>query len=776
MVVALLLAVLQTVASLTGVVKDPNGQVVVGATVIVRSPSGGEQRTVTDGEGRFTLDSPPASGQVVVRADGFADAQQAIGAGPLEFTLAPASVLESVVVTATRTERRLGTIPASVNVVTSEVLKASPAVIVDDALRAVPSFSLFRRTSAIAAQPTTQGVSLRGIGPSGQSRTLVLLDGVPFNDPFGGWVYWTRVPMLSVDQIEITEDAASSLYGNIAMGGVINIVTARPSARLVQFQSQYGSRSTPKADLFAADRWGRLGAAIEASAFDTRGFPIVAARERGPIDNNADVEYANVTGKVEFDPSDRVHTFLRASRFSENRTNAKVGEVNSTTWQAASAGVQAQLPDSSTVSAHVFGDRQRSAFNFLAVTNAATTRNVVRLATDQRVPTNGIGGMAQWTKVFGTRHVVSAGTDYRWVDGDSEEDAYVAAVPTVITGVTQAATKSLRRISGGTQRSVGAFVSDIITPTSNLVLTLSARIDRWKNYDGHNLETSVATGQPTANYRDDLPVVTDTVVSPRVAALYHFTDSVTAWGAFNTGFRAPTLTELYRQFSVGAVTTRPNAELGPERLTGGEFGLNVAPVRNLTARFTLFDNRVKNPVSNVTLSATLAQKQNLGRTRIRGVQSDVEYRITPTLRVSGAYIYNEATVTDGGAANAALVGKYLAQVPKHRGSLQVFWADPRIATLALSVQMQGMQYNDDQNVQSIPAATLTEAGYDADFGAGLPGYTAVDVTAARAIGRMFEVFIGAQNVFDTEYFVQTNPSTIGTPRLVHGGLRVRFGR
>lgn len=776
MVVALLLAVLQTVASLTGVVKDPNGQVVVGATVIVRSPSGGEQRTVTDGEGRFTLDSPPASGQVVVRADGFADAQQAIGAGPLEFTLAPASVLESVVVTATRTERRLGTIPASVNVVTSEVLKASPAVIVDDALRAVPSFSLFRRTSAIAAQPTTQGVSLRGIGPSGQSRTLVLLDGVPFNDPFGGWVYWTRVPMLSVDQIEITEDAASSLYGNIAMGGVINIVTARPSARLVQFQSQYGSRSTPKADLFAADRWGRLGAAIEASAFDTKGFPIVAARERGPIDNNADVEYANVTGKVEFDPSDRVHTFLRASRFSENRTNAKVGEVNSTTWQAASAGVQAQLPDSSTVSAHVFGDRQRSAFNFLAVTNAATTRNVVRLATDQRVPTNGIGGMAQWTKVFGTRHVVSAGTDYRWVDGDSEEDAYVAAVPTVITGVTQAATKSLRRISGGTQRSVGAFVSDIITPTSNLVLTLSARIDRWKNYDGHNLETSVVTGQPTANYRDDLPVVTDTVVSPRVAALYHFTDSVTAWGAFNTGFRAPTLTELYRQFSVGAVTTRPNAELGPERLTGGEFGLNVAPVRNLTARFTLFDNRVKNPVSNVTLSATLAQKQNLGRTRIRGVQSDVEYRITPTLRVSGAYIYNEATVTDGGAANAALVGKYLAQVPKHRGSLQVFWADPRIATLALSVQMQGMQYNDDQNVQSIPAATLTEAGYDADFGAGLPGYTAVDVTAARAIGRMFEVFIGAQNVFDTEYFVQTNPSTIGTPRLVHGGLRVRFGR
>jgi iron complex outermembrane receptor protein len=189
---------------------------------------------------------------------------------------------------------------------------------------------------------------------------------------------------------------------------------------------------------------------------------------------------------------------------------------------------------------------------------------------------------------------------------------------------------------------------------------------------------------------------------------------------------------------------------------------------------TWFDNRVKNPVSNVTLSATLAQKQNLGRTRIRGVQTDVEYRITPELRVAGAYLYNDARVTDGGVTNAALVGRFLAQVPEHRGSVQVSYAHPKFASLAVSVQFQGMQFNDDQNLQFIPAATLTDAGYDADFGVGLPGYTAVDVSASRAIGRMFEVFVGAQNVFNTTYFVQTNPSTIGTPRLVNAGLRLRF--
>lgn len=776
MLLAAVFAILQAISTVSGVVKDGSGNVVSGATVLIRAQSGAVLQTVTDEDGRFAL-APPATdtgATLVVQAPGFAEVQQPLPRNEVEIVLSPASVLETVVVTATRTERRLGTVPASVNVVTAETIKTSPAVVADDVLRQVPSFSLFRRASSLVAQPTTQGVSLRGIGPSGQSRTLVLLDGVPFNDPFGGWVYWTRVPLLSVNQIEITEDTASSLYGNYAMGGVINIVTNRPTKRTIELKSQYGNRSTPKVDLFASDRWNKLGVAVEASGFDTDGFPIVAERERGPIDNNAEVKYGNVTGKLEYDPTDSVHAFARASYFSEDRVNAKVGEVNDTKWTAFSGGAQFLLPDSSTLQSHVFVDRQKAHFNFLAVTNAATTRNVVRLATDQRVPTNGVGGMVQWTKVLGTSQVLSAGADMRWVDGDSREDAYVAAVPTVITGVTQAATLSVQRISGGTQRSLGAFVSDIITPTSKLVLTLSARADRWRNYDGHNLETTVATGLPTANYNDHLPVRSDTVFSPRVAALYHLTDRVSAWGAVNSGFRAPTLTELYRQFSVGAVTTRPNAELGPERLVGGELGMNVSPARNLTARVTWFDNRVKNPVSNVTLSATLAQKQNLGRTRIKGVQTDVEYRLGLAWRLAGAYIYNEAKVTDGGVANAGLVGKYLAQVPKHRGSVQLSYANPRIANLAMSVQFQGLQYNDDQNVNFIPAATLDEAGYDTDIAAGLPGYTTVDVVASRSLGRSVEIFAGVQNLFDQVYFVQTNPSTTGTPRLVNAGLRVRF--
>jgi outer membrane receptor protein involved in Fe transport len=765
-------------SSLSGIVRDTTGGAVPGAAVIVRPASGTERQTFTGADGRFTIETPE-TGEVtiVVRAGGFAEKTQKVSTsnGSIEITVEPATLLETVTVTPTRTEQRLGDVPASISVLTSEAIDASPAMLADDVLRQVPTFSLFRRTSGLVAQPTTQGVSLRGIGPSGQSRTLVLLDGIPFNDPFGGWVYWTRVPLASVDRVEITEGTSSSLYGNIAMGGVINIITSRPTRRTIELKPQFGSKNSPKFDFFASDRFSsKVSAAVEGSFLNTDGFPIVAAPERGPIDNNADVQYKNVSTKFEFTPSERIQSFFRAGYFSESRVNGKVGEVNDTRWTTLNGGVRARLADGSDLQARVFGDVSRAHFNFLAVTNAATTRNVVRLATDQNVPTNGIGGMTQWSKSIGPSNVFSAGFDFRWVDGDSQEAAYVASVPTSITGVTQAATLSVNRISGGTQQSLGAFVQDILTPIEKLVITLSARVDRWNNYDGHNLETTVATGQPTANNRPTIPDKSDTVVSPHVGALYHVTNQVSFWGAANSGFRAPTLTELYRQFSVGAVTTRPNDQLGPERLVGGEAGVNVAPARNVSVRLTWFDNRISNPISNVTLSATLAQKQNLGKTEVRGFQTDLDYRVGPSWRFSAAYVFDDAKVTDGGAANAALVGKTIQQVPRHRGSVQAAYSNAKFATVAVGAQFVGLQYNDDLNVNFIPAATLTSAGYDSSFPAGLPGFTLVDLTVSRAIGHNLQAFFGIQNLFDQVYFVQTNPSTIGTPRLVNGGLRVRW--
>ena len=188
---------------------------------------------------------------------------------------------------------------------------------------------------------------------------------------------------------------------------------------------------------------------------------------------------------------------------------------------------------------------------------------------------------------------------------------------------------------------------------------------------------------------------------------------------------------------------------------------------------------MKDPISNVTsaTNANLQQRQNLGRTHIWGIQSDVEYRLGSFWRFSGGYLYDQAKVTEF-AANPALVGNFLPQVPVHRGSIQVAYANPRLFTIAAGVQFLGRQFDDDQNVRTVGAAALAEAGYEVSTEPGLPPYAVVDLMASRAIGRAtgnnFEVFFGVQNLFDKEYFVQTGPSTIGTPRLVNAGFRVRF--
>jgi outer membrane receptor protein involved in Fe transport len=750
----------------SGVVRDESGAVVSGATVVVMGASGVQAQTQTGPDGSFSLDPGP-TGQttLIVRAGGFAEQTQALTAnGPVAITLVPAGLFESVTVTPTRTEQRLGDVPASVNVVDREQIRQSPATVADDVLRLVPTFSLFRRTSSLQAHPTAQGVSLRGIGPSGVSRSLVLIDGVPFNDPFGGWVYWTRVPLENLDRIEVVDGTSSSVYGNYAMGGVINFVSARPRPRTVELRTQYGNKNSPKADFVASDVWGKVGVSLEGTGFTTDGYPQVIANERGRVDTLAKVDYRNFALKADYSPVPRVSLFGRVGYFREERDNAKITtigtptpEANDTTWKSVNGGIRATLPDSSDLQARLFIDDETFHSNFMAVAAGPaptlTPRFVGRMTLLQEVPTDGVGFTALWGKPVSSRHLISAGVDWRRVDGASLEQGLDAATGTVVT---------LLRDAGGTQQSSGAFVQGQLWPIEQLSITLSGRVDRWRNYNARNLETNVPSGTPTAASRT-LPDRDDTVFSPRAAVMYRVNNKVSAWGSLGSGFRAPTLNELYRQFRVGAILTLANDQLGPERLVGGELGLNVAPVENLTWRTTWFDNRMKNPVSNVTIALNTQQRQNLGRTRIRGIQTDVEYRVAQYWRVAAGYVFNSAKVTEF-ASNPALVGKYLPQVPKNRGSVSVAYSNPRIATLSMSVLGFGRQFNEDLNNGVVPGSTEP----------GMPAYATLEFSALRSIGRNLDVFFGVQNLLDEEYIVQLLPTTTGSPRLVNGGIRVRW--
>ncbi|HEV8231304.1 MAG TPA: TonB-dependent receptor plug domain-containing protein, partial [Thermoanaerobaculia bacterium] len=192
---------------LPGMVTDWTGAPVAAAAVQVIS-EGYSAPAVTDSRGRFQLIVP--NGQSItlsVEKPGFRRSGRTIAREDLErevrIALEPASVSDEVVVTATRSPARLGGTAASVLVVTAGDLESSAAPTIDDVLRQVPGFALFRRSGSRTANPTSQGVSLRGTGASGASRAVVLADGVPLNDPFGGWVYWGRVPRASLERVEV---------------------------------------------------------------------------------------------------------------------------------------------------------------------------------------------------------------------------------------------------------------------------------------------------------------------------------------------------------------------------------------------------------------------------------------------------------------------------------------------------------------------------------------------------------------------------------------------
>jgi iron complex outermembrane receptor protein len=754
----------------TGVVVDSTGGAISGATVIVRQPPAADHEVVTGADGQFTfpVDAGPAPIGILVRVPGFAESRTVVTTAAarlgLRIVVRPSGLAELVTVTPARAELARDSVPASVSVMSREEIQRSPAAIADDVLRRLPAFSLFRRTSSVAAHPTAQGVSLRGIGPSGVSRTLVLLDGIPFNDPFGGWVHWTRVPLDQADRIEVVDGASSSLYGSYAMGGVINIVSRPPTRRTLELRTQYGTMNSPKFDLRASDVWGRWSASVDLSAFDTEGFMPVVAEERGPVDTRAAVQFANINARLNYAVRDNVDAFVQAGYFREDRDNGKVStingtpEANATRWRTVAGGLRARLAGGDDIQARLFVDSEDFTSNFLAVTNATGARDVGRMSLDQQVPTTAVGASLQWGRSLNARHALSAGLDWRRVTGESQEQ---------VLDFVRGETPVTLREAGGTQQSVGLFVQDIFEATDALTITLSGRIDHWSNTNGHHDEISAATGNPTANHQPDLPSRSDTVFSPRVGALYAVNDRVSVWASAGRGFRAPTLNELYRQFRVGSVVTLANHELGPERLTGTEAGVRLFPTRDVTVRATWFDNRVSDPVSNVTISSTpelvTQHRQNLGRTHIYGLQTDAEYRLSPEWHVSAGWLYSHATVTEF-EANPSIIGNFLPQVPRHRASFGVTYTNPRIVDLSIDVQAVGSQFDDDRNERTVP-------GYSKP---GLPKYAVVSLLVSRRLNDSIDVFAGAQNLFDQQYFVGTLPTTVGSPRMVTAGLRVRI--
>lgn len=673
--------------------------------------------------------------------------------------------LDPVVVSAARVEQQLRDVPANVTVITREDIEQSPARTVDDLLRQVPGFSLFRRSSSMVTHPTTQGVSLRGIGPSGVSRTLVLLDGVPLNDPFGGWIYWSKVPLESIERIEVARGGGSGVWGNYALGGVINIITRRPEARVAQLKVDGGTRNTVDTDLLVSHASGPWGISLEGSFFDTDGYKIVKKSQRGAIDVNADSSHKTFNGRVEYTPSLASSLFLAGTFFREDRGNGTPLQNNETETGYIATGGRLKTADGSDWQLTLFSHMQTFNSTF---TSAAVDRNSETPALDQfDVPSTDAGANLQWSKRIFQSHLLTAGTDVRWIDGETNEFFTFNQTLKDFTG---------RRKAGGEQFLAGAYVQDIFTPAPGWQITVAGRFDSWQSFNAsrvqQNKQTGVVTRDNQFSDRDEF------AFSPKVALLYHATDQLSLRSSFYKGFRAPTINELFRPFRVRNDITEANENLDPERLIGGEVGMDYSIMRNLLGRLTAFWNEVKDPVVNVTkgigegaamepcgfvpVGGVCRQRDNLDRTRIRGIEAELEYRPHPSWAFSSSYLYNHTEVLSA-PNQPELEGKRIAQVPRHQGTVKVGYTNPALINVSVQGRFIGDQYEDDLNSLK------------------LGDYVVVDLMLWRSIPlpklSAGEVFLAVENLFDRDYEVAKTADgivTTGTPLLVHGGVRVRF--
>jgi outer membrane receptor protein involved in Fe transport len=648
---------------------------------------------------------------------------------------------ETVVVTASPPDP-VGNDAFSVVRVTKENLRAFPQL--DSALKQVPGLSLFRRDGSLSANPTTQGVSLRSLAPSGAGRALVTLDGVPQNDPFGNWVIWSALDPEDLGAGQIVRGAGTGPYGAGALTGVIALdeatgdgVVAADASSASHWQKRIAAAGGAEIDRF------EIFASAAAEASD--GWIPVAPGQAGAADDALTLDARNASLRVQTYAAGDTLVSARVSAYEEHRNSGLVGAESSADGETASLTIA--HPDS----ASDIGWRFQMWLRDVGLTNTSVSINANRASTtvtnDQyAVPATGWGGNAA---LYGELSWLNwtVGADARFAEGESRE--------------LFSSNLSMRRISGGRAAVAGVYAEGA-SRFDGWLLTLGVRADEWETGNGHLVESSVATGAITKQQID--PARSGVLPTARAGVRRDFGEDVYVRSAVYEGFRAPSLNELYRPFRVGNITTNANPNLTPEELYGAEAGIGGDHGR-LTWDVTAFWNQLHDPISNVTTGVNVQTRENAFDINALGVEADARYALSDDLALTAAFDDVAARTKVVDMTTAKLRSTRPAQAPRWTATGGIeFRPLPRL-TLSADFRYESARFADDQN--TLP----------------LDGATTVDAKVSWALSHSFSVYAFAENLFNARVASTSAVQPLGNsggltgivtnyaaPRVVGGGL------
>jgi outer membrane receptor protein involved in Fe transport len=646
--------------------------------------------------------------------------------------------VEQVTVTAYRAP--LGDLesPATTRTLTQQALSTTAAITLDDQLRQLPGVELFRRSPSLVANPSSQGISLRGLGSTSASRTLVTQDEVPLNDPLGGWIHWQEQPALSIKSVELVRGGASDLYGSSAIGGVINVLSAEPASNRAELTSSYGAEGTYDSSALAQSKFGPWGLLAAAGILGTNGYIQESPFQRGPVDVPSNVHSQNAllladraAGSFRF--------FARLSAFNDLRHNGTPYQFNATRLFRYVTGADAPIPRGGALALRLYGSDERNRQTFSQIANPNTLRNGETPSKLSYVPTNELGASAHWSQPLGAHLLLVAGADSRDVRIWDREQTF---------GSTGALTNLHDH-----QRDTGAY-AELMDSLRAWTFTASARVDWYRNFDGHETEwngstwTSVSQ-QPVQNR--------EKIFDPRLGLSrklgLHWAVSASGFRAF----RAPTPNELYRSTQVGNQLTLPNNNLLSERATGWETGLASERAWG-TVRASYFLTQVNRPIAALTInsksSPILLMRENLAQIESRGVSLDYELAPLRWLTVDGGYQYAHAVVSRG----TLDYGNWIPEVARNLATLNLRASRPRLGSLSLQGRLSGRQFDDDANTYL------------------LAGYFRLDAYASHTFKKRFDLFAAGENLLNRSIEVSKTPTTtLGQPRTARAGFLVRLG-